>query len=317
MYKWYAVFTIIGIVIGIGLVCLANRLEELDRDNVVVRFAVEFNVHSAAFWIALDKGWFEEKGIMVDYKVFSTGLELATAMAKGDVDVAIACLGPLLTIKSRGYPVKLVAMVHIHGYAIVARKDIENIKDLMDKTVSSSAPGTPTWLLLELVKERYNVSFRIIRMPPYIALNALVNGKIDAASLPEHYATLAQYLGYKVVVRSQEIWSYMPGSGIAVSEEFLLKHRDIVEEIVEIIKRAVEYINKNPDKAAEIVAKHLATSPNIIRDSMYNLKYTILINKTEVLKYINYMYSYKILSKKIDLDEFIYEILKGDQYTSK
>ncbi len=109
----------------------------------------------------------------------------------------------------------------------------------------------------------------------------------------------------------------MPGSGIAVSEEFLLKHRDIVEEIVEIIKRAVEYINKNPDKASEIVAKHLATSPNIIRDSMYNLKYTILINKTEVLKYINYMYSYKILSKKIDLDEFIYEILKGDQYTSK
>ena len=44
------------------------------KSEVVVRFAVELNDHSSAFWIALDKGWFSEEGIKLDYKVFSAGL---------------------------------------------------------------------------------------------------------------------------------------------------------------------------------------------------------------------------------------------------
>jgi len=51
--------------------------------------AVEFNDHSAAAWIARDRGWFEEEGLGVTrFETFTSGLELSAALARGDVDVA-------------------------------------------------------------------------------------------------------------------------------------------------------------------------------------------------------------------------------------
>lgn len=274
--------------------------------SVVVRFAVELNDHSSAFWVALDKGWFEEEGIHLDYKVFSTGLELAAALTRGDVDVALACVGPLLLAKDRGVPLKLVAMMHNHGYAIVVNPDkVRDISDLNGKSVSAPGPGSPAWLLLMLVKDKYNLSMRIHRMPPFMATTALLTGKIDVASIPEHYATLAESMGAKVLLRSQDIWPTMPGSGVGVTEDFLRNHRDLVVKIVKVLARAVDYIKEHPDEAAKIVAKHLASDVGIMKRSMSYLEYTIKVNVHEIQHYINYLVEYNILKKNMSALDFV------------
>ncbi len=277
-----------------------------ESKGVIVRFAVELNDHSAAFWVALDKGWFREKGIVIEYKTFSTGLKLAAALTHGDVDIAIACIGPLLIAYDRGIKIKLVSMIHNHGYAIVVNPDmIKNISDLNEKTITASGPGSPTWLLLKLVEEKYNLSFNILRNPPFIATSTLLAGKVDASSLPEHYVTLAEHMGAKVLLRSQDIWPDMPGSGLAVTEEFLVKHRDIVVKIVEVIEKAVQYIKENPDEAAVIVAKHLASDVNIMKESMSHLEYTVEINMVELKRYIGYLVKFHCISHNISLSKFV------------
>ncbi len=274
--------------------------------SIVVRFAVELNDHSSAFWVALDKGWFEEEGVHLDYKVFSTGLELAVALTKGDVDVALACVGPLLLAKNRGVPLKLVAMMHNHGYAIVVNPDkVRDVSDLNGKSVSASGPGSPTWVLLMLVKDKYNLTMNIHRMPPFMATTALLTGKIDAASIPEHYATLAESMGAKVLLRSQDIWPTMPGSGVATTEDFLRNHRDLVVKIVKVLARAIDYIKEHPDEAAKIVAKHLASDVGVLKKSMSNLEYTIKINVDEIQRYINYLVEYNILEKNMSALDFV------------
>ena len=274
--------------------------------SIVVRFAVELNDHSSAFWVALDKGWFEEEGVHLDYKVFSTGLELAVALTKGDVDVALACVGPLLLAKNRGVPLKLVAMMHNHGYAIVVNPDkVRDVSDLNGKSVSASGPGSPTWVLLMLVKDKYNLTMNIHRMPPFMATTALLTGKIDAASIPEHYATLAESMGAKVLLRSQDIWPTMPGSGVATTEDFLRNHRNLVAKIVKVLARAIDYIKEHPDEAAKIVAKHLASDVGVLKKSMSNLEYTIKINVDEIQRYINYLVEYNILEKNMSALDFV------------
>jgi len=139
-----------------------------ERRSYSVSMAVELNDHSATAWVALRKGWFEEEGLNVtDLTTFQSGLEVATAMARGDVQVAWVCLGPALMMNSSGVPIKILAMTHLNGYAIVARPEITNVSQLSGKPVATSGPGTPTWLLLHMVIEKYNLSgVRVMKMPP-------------------------------------------------------------------------------------------------------------------------------------------------------
>jgi len=313
----YAVFLVIGILIGICSVYAYNILFKNNEENII-RFAVELNDHSAAFWVALDKGYFREYGLNIDYKTFSTGLELAIAMARGDIDVALACIGPLIVIRSRGAPIKLIAMTHLNGYAIVASEGIDDIRDLNGKIVSVSGPGSPTWLLLNLVRDNYNLNVQTRKMPPFIAVNALLSNQVDASSLPEHYVTLVYKMGAHILIRSQDIWSNMPGSGVSVTEDFLNKHRDEVTYIVKALAKAIEFIKNNPIEASRIVAKYLATDPGIMEESMKYLNYTIKINITNIEKYVNYLVEYGAIEAPIDIQSFIeldilYEVVENEK----
>ena len=300
----YALFLLTGILIGICSVYAYNILSRNEEKNII-RFAVELNDHSAAFWIALDKGYFKEYGLNIEYKTFSTGLELAVAMARGDIDVALACIGPLLVIRSRGAPIKLVAMTHLNGYAIVVDKNIDSVKDLDGKVVSVSGPGSPAWLLLNLMKDKYGLNIETRKMPPFIAVNALLSNQVEASSLPEHYVTLAYKMGAHVLIRSQDIWSDMPGSGVSVTEDFLYKHRDEVINIIKALAKAIEFIKNNQIEASRIVAKYLATDPGIMEESMKYLNYTIKINVSDIEKYVNYLVRYGAIEKPIDIQTFI------------
>ncbi|RLF04817.1 MAG: hypothetical protein DRJ60_06565, partial [Thermoprotei archaeon] len=127
---------IVSVIVGIMLISLIALAflvlpPMLKAEAKPISMAVEFNDHSAAAWIALDKGWFKEEGLNVTtLETFTTGLELAAALTKGDVDVAWACLGPLLLAYARGVPIVVVAQAHLHGYAIVGRPGIESIDQL-------------------------------------------------------------------------------------------------------------------------------------------------------------------------------------------
>ncbi len=286
---------------------LVALLQTFTAEAADVRIAVEFNDHSAAFWVALEKGYFEEEGIKVSYKVFSTGLELAAAIKAGDVDMAIACLGPALVIADKGYGIKLVEMLHNHGYSLVARPRISNIKDLSGATITATGPGSPTWLLLHLINDEYGLNASIKKMKPQIAINALIAGEIDAAVLPEHYATLAVERGAKRLLSSQDIWPDMPGSGLVVTADFLRQHPDIVQKVAESLKRATDFINEHPDEAAAIVAKYLGSDTETMRESMTHLIYTNEMAEEEIQKYIDYLIEYGAITHELNATEVIAE----------
>ncbi|MET1160052.1 MAG: ABC transporter substrate-binding protein [Thermoprotei archaeon] len=299
-----AVFVIAALVISL----LYIHLQHGRYKEITVRFAVEFNTHSSAFWVALDKGFFKEEGIRVEYKVYSTGLELAAALLRGEFDFAIACIGPLLIVREKGVPVKLVAMMHNHGYAILTspKHNITNFEEVRNGKATASGPGSPTWLILELAMRKYNVSsLSIQRTPPFIATTMLLTGKTDIASLPEHYVSLAESMGAHVILTSREIWPDMPGSGLAVREEYLEKYFDIVLAVTRALAKAVEYINEYPDEAAKIVAKYLATDVGIIENSLQNMVFDIRIDEGEIEKYITYLVELGALSHRISVSEFI------------
>jgi len=180
-------------IISVGLLVLAISLacvhfyRSVSSNGQTISIGVEFNTHATPVWIALKTNMFKAYGIHVSRMLkFRTGLELAAALARGNVKAGWACLGPILLIIDKGIPVKIIAKYHNYGYELVVNPSkIRSLKDLKDTPVYTPGKGSPASLLLLKIEEKYGIKFEAIRfMKPQNILAALLSGEINAACLP-------------------------------------------------------------------------------------------------------------------------------------
>ena len=292
--------------------------ECVSKEKAPIGMAVEFMDHAACAYISQDKGWFEEEGInFTSYESYVTGMALASALARGDIQVAYICLVPAINVYANAkVPIKIVAGTHKYGYGLVVNPDkIKNIKDLekSDIRLGCVREGGAVDVLLHRTIDKYNLDeekilSRIQRMNPPKQVMAIKMGQLDAAFLPEQWATMAEDFGFKMLLMSQDVWPEMQGSVLVVKEELIEDYPDVVKKLVKVSKRATDWANQYPQEAAEIVARQLQEAggslfpveiadvatkteitPEVLLRSMNRLKYTTDIDLAVIQDAIDYV----------------------------
>lgn len=243
---------------------------ERDVIEKSIRIAVEFTTHSACAHIANQKGWYKEEGLNVtSYENYVTGMALAAALSRGDIDAAYICLIPAINARANaGVPIKIVAGIHKYGYGFVVNPDkVETIDDLKKPgiRIGCAREGSPVDALLHKMLEKYHLDKKQIlgkirRMNPPKLLLALKMGQLDAAFICEQFPSMAEESGLKVFLTAEDLWPDMQGSVLVVREEFLKEHPDLVERLVKVTERATQFINEHPEEASEIVVEGLQFS---------------------------------------------------------
>lgn len=286
-----------------GLLLLATGCTEGGRG--AVGMAVEFNAHAAGAYISQDKGWFEEEGLeLTAYESYATGMALAAALARDDIQVAYICLVPAINVYANaGVPIKIVAGTHKYGYGLVVDPDkIETVNDLEKPGIRLGCirEGGAVDVLMHKMIDKYNLDEdkilnNVQRMNPQQITLAVKMGQLDAAFLPEHWATMAEEFGFNMLLASQGIWPDMPGSVLVVKQSLIDNHPEVVEKLVRVSQRATDWLNEHPDEAAEImsrqlqVANELEITPEVMLRSMGRLDYTTTIDPEEVQATIDYI----------------------------
>jgi NitT/TauT family transport system substrate-binding protein len=260
-------------------------------DAQSIGMAVEFNNHAASAYVAKENGWYEDEGInLTTYESYATGMRLTSALARGDIEIAYICLAPAIMAHSRGVPLVIVSGTHKHGYGLVASPDIVNISDLNGATIGCVREGGMVDLLLNRMIQEYDLKdVRIQRMEPLKQVIALETGRIDAAFLPEHHATVAESKGFTMLITSHELWHDMQGSVLVVKRELIEDDPETVRRLVRVTERATTWINENPDDAARILAEELDSEPEVIKRSISRLNYTTEIDPASVQEVIDFM----------------------------
>jgi len=292
----------------VGAYAYAHFLSQRAESLYSVGLGVEYNTHATPIWIALHDGLFKKYGLNVTNVVkFKTGLDLAAAMARGDVQVGWACLGPALMIIAKGVPVKIVAKVHNYGYALAVNpKKVRDLKDLNGKVVYAPGKGSPCYLLLLKIEDKYGVKFAAIKfMKPPAMLAALLSGEISAAAIPEHYASVAEARGLKVLLRAQDVWPNMPGSFVVVSDSLLKNDPEAVKKIVAVTYAGIKELRNDPLKAAEIDSKVLEIPVNVAKHSISMLQWNTTIDVKQIQKYIDFMYEHHILKVRLNASQIV------------
>jgi len=250
--------------------------------------AVEFMDHAACAYVAKNKGWFKEAGLnLKTYESYVTGMALASALARGDIEVAYICLVPAINAYANAkVPIKIVAGTHKYGYGLVVDPTkIKTVKDLVRSNIRIGCvrEGGAVDVLLRRVVDKYHLDKdkilgKIQRMNPPKQVLAIKMGHLDAAFLPEHHATMAEEFGFQMLLTSQDIWPMMQGSVLVVKQDLIRSSPQIVKALVKVSQEATEWINQHPDEAAKIITDEL----QIAEEDIFPLKLTEIINKLKI-----------------------------------
>lgn len=280
------------VIMLLGIVNCTNK-EKANKKSIVI--AVEFTTHSACAHIANAKNWYQEEGLNItSYENYITGMALAAAMARGDIDAAYICLIPAINARANAkVPMKIVAGIHKYGYGLVVNpKKIKRIDDLKkaDIRIGCTRHGSPLDVLMNKMIEKYNLNKidilkKVRRMSPPKLLLALKIGQLDAAFICEQFPSMAEEAGLKTLLSAENIWPDMQGSVLVVREELLNEHPEIVEKLVKVTERATTFINNYPEESAEIVAKGLQIDQKkIFPVKSINTVAGIMITPSSILK---------------------------------
>lgn len=282
MKKIFTVFILLGILF------FAFLGECFSEKEIPIGMAVEFMDHAACAYISQDKGWFEEEGLnLASYESYVTGMALASALARGDIQVAYLCLVPAINVYANAkVPIKIIAGTHKYGYGLVVNPEkIKSVKDLEKPGIRIGCvrEGGAVDVLLRKSIDRYNLNEKKIlnniqRMNPPKQILAINTGQLDAALLPEQWATMAEKSDFKMLLMSQDVWPEMQGSVLVVKEELIRDHPEVVEKLIKISQRATDWINQYPQEAAEIVARQLQEAGG----SLFPVEITDMATKTEI-----------------------------------
>lgn len=299
-----------------------------------VGMAVEFTNHAAAAYVARDQGWYEAQGLNVSsYESYVTGMALASALARGDIQVAYICLVPAINAHANArVPIKIVAGTHKYGYGLVVNPDVvTTVQDLSKDGVRTGCVregGAVDVLLHRTIDDfgldRRQVVDKVRRMNPPKLLLALRTRQLDAAFLPEHWASMAEDLGFRLLLTAQDLWPGMLGSVLLVKEDLVREQPELVRSLVIINEDATRWIHEHPVDAANTLAGSLSVtgeaalpaeaaaltselnmSPATMRRSMTRLEYSTDLSLDEVQRVIDYVARLGYISESFPAEEIV------------
>jgi NitT/TauT family transport system substrate-binding protein len=331
----YSGFFILLAFFAFGIAFSAQTGEDnKDTPPIKLGMAVEFNDHAAAAYVAREQGWFEQTGFdLSTYESYVTGMALASALARRDIDVAYMCLVPAISVYANaGVPIKILAGTHQHGYGVVVNGDkIKAARDLEkpDVRIGCVREGGTVDVLLHKTMETHDLNRDMVirnirRMNPPRQILAIKAGKLDAAFLPEHWATVAEELGFNMLLTSQDVWPGMQGSVLVVRDDFVKDHPEAARQLVEITQKATDWINRHPGEAAGILARclsvaggknlagkeaeslaRLGLTDQTLSRSMKRLVYRTDLNVEVIQNTIDYLAKLGYIKEAFDAHEFV------------
>ncbi len=239
--------------------------------------------------LAVDKGFFKEQGLDVDYLTILSSSDRMAAVASGSAAFSNLGRGTVIAQMSRGND-SFYFFGNIDqapgNEGCYARQGIETIADLKGKKVAANTSSEVTMdgLLHNAGLAKRDVQF--LDITPNEMVIALTKGDVDAMCVWQPFlANAAKALpGGKVLGTDADTADYKT-YGATASADILIISRKIVDQKPEVARKlaaaifkGVEFTNAHPDETAKIVAHYFKKPPEEIEAGMKTFRYIGLEN---------------------------------------
>ncbi|MHA1248145.1 MAG: ABC transporter substrate-binding protein [Candidatus Thorarchaeota archaeon] len=274
------------------------------------------DLHQLALRVAVEKGWFDEAGIKVELAQFANGAYEMDGFLAGQIDMGYLGVAPALTKSiNQNIEITILAAVNLEGSALMVSKTeydaghVRNMSDLVGKTILQPGPSTVQNFLIRLALDQFglsvdNVSLETSR-PQDMAIS--LSAEKPAFIAWEPFPSLAEHENLAVpLLLSGQIWPRHPCCVVASANTFLEEHPDIVQKVVDIHKRAEEWIVNHPDEALQIAIDWLGVASEPVDTAFNRIIYDYNLNRTGVEMYLEFLIDQDLVTMGLDqVDTFL------------
>ena len=223
------------------------------------------NVQFAPWYVAQEKGYFEEAGleITMDYAKINDVMRL---LATGEIDFLIAGGDEVVVARSQDLPVTYVMALYARfPAAVVSFKEeaITEPADLRGRTIGFPGFYGTNYIAIKAILARAGMTESDVTLLPvgYNQVAMLSEGKVDAiVGFDNNEPIQLHNLGFETNVIHSYDYFDLVGHGVVVGEIQLSENPERVQAFVKATLKGMDYALKNPDEAFEICLKYAPES---------------------------------------------------------
>ena len=242
-------FRMIGFVLLILLLVVGPLAAQDQMAGPDLRIGALPVLNMLPLYVAHDAGYFDEAGVVVEIVDFLSSKAAQDAVIAGEIDGFQADLVSALVVNEQGGNLRVVRHVGITNIpfvAIIAGRDsgIESVADLAGRQIGLSQDTIIQYLTNSLLASAGMSADDVeyVDTPGiYNRLQLLSDGEIDAATLPEPYATAATLLGNRILIDDSGM-DYVPET-LNISADTLAEKGEAVSAFLAAYEQAVATIN--------------------------------------------------------------------------
>jgi NitT/TauT family transport system substrate-binding protein len=262
------------------LVLVSTSVPGLAADKVVV--GVVGSMSDVPFYLAIDKGYFNDAGIEVDLETIPSLAKQIAPLSSGDLDVASGAISAgFYNAANRGISMRIVAdkgrNAPGYGYnAIIVRKDlydsgqIKSLADLKGQTIATIGVGSSDVSVLNEAMRSVGLSYDDLKqtdlaLPDHIV--ALQNKALPLTLTPDPFATMIvdKGLGVKLATVDQ-FYPNQQQTVLIYGDKFIANRRDVAQRFMNAYVQGLRtYMDalkggriagKNADEVIASLVKH-------------------------------------------------------------
>lgn len=218
------------------------------------------------YGMAIQNGWFKEAFGDTEVKfVELDGTANALAgLASGDLDIALIGTPGAATALSQGLDIKVPWIYEVIDSAealVVRDKDVTGPEGLKGKTLATPFGSTAHYAILQYLKVNgmSEDDVKLVDLAGGDLTAAFTRGDIDGAWINEPAVTELTKAGGKKLADTGDL----VGDGVVVADiaavngKFAKNHPDLVKKYVQVLDRATQAFNGDPDGSYPTMAKYL------------------------------------------------------------
>jgi len=203
-----------------------------------------------------------EYGFALKVYRFHKTPEILTALARGDIDVAVVPAEMAAKLLERGVKLKIIAVDMCQNQAVLSMDPaIESIEDLVGRRVGAVVASGTYRMFKAYVKLAYGIevsessssqdAIHVVNLEPGAMISALERGDVDAIVVWEPIVSKALVKGAHVVEDFASLWRKAGGRGLPVMLVYVARE---------------SWVDSNPDLARKFVEARLEAAKMWVED---------------------------------------------------
>lgn len=240
-------------------VSLATPASAADKITVLLDWFI--NPDHAPLYVALERGYFRDAGLDVEFKAPADPNDPPKLVAAGKADLAVTYQPNLHTQIDRGLPlVRVATLVATPLNSLVVLKDsgIDSIADLKGKTVGFSVGGFED-AILNAMLGKHGLTLKDIKLVNvnFSLSPALISKKVDAVigayrNFELNQLDILNRPGRAFYVEEQGVPAYDELIVVANANEI---SKTYIRKFVDAMERGVQYLVNHPDESWKLFIK--------------------------------------------------------------